>query len=89
MDVDQSAPAVGAPQPAAGRGVVGEGNIADLVLFDPAEVADLATYPQPRTQAAGIRHVLVGGRATITDGQPTGDLPGRALRRSGDGRAVA
>lgn len=71
-----------------GRGVVAEGNIADLVLFDPDRVGDTATFEQPRQQATGIEHVLVGGHATVRDGRATGDLPGRALRRSPDGRSV-
>jgi N-acyl-D-amino-acid deacylase len=73
----------------AGRGVIAEGNVADLVLLDPARVADTATFEAPRQRAAGIEHVLVGGRATIVEGRATGDLPGRALRRSSDTGEVA
>ncbi len=71
-----------------GRGVIALGNVADLVLFDPGTVADRATYDEPRQPAAGIEHVLVAGRATLAEGRCTGDLPGRALRRTADGRAV-
>lgn len=72
-----------------GRGVVAEGNVADLVLLDPATVVDRATFANPRLQCAGIEHVFVAGQATIADGRPTGELPGRALRRSTNGWAVA
>lgn len=70
------------------RGVVVEGGVADLVLFDPDTVADRATLTEPRVQAAGINYVFVGGVATIDAGEPTGALPGRALRRAPDGRSV-
>lgn len=70
------------------RGIVVEGGIADLVLFDPDTVADRATLTEPRVQAAGIEYVFVGGVATIDDGKRTGALPGRALRRAADGRSV-
>ncbi|MFJ8440749.1 N-acyl-D-amino-acid deacylase family protein [Kitasatospora griseola] len=72
------------------RGLIRPGHHADLVLFDPATVRDTATFDHPRRPAAGIAHVLVGGVAALTDGKPTGDLAGRALRRDADGlvRAV-
>ena len=46
----------------AGRGLVREGNFADLVLFDPGTVRDRATYEEPRLRAEGIRQVFVNGR---------------------------
>lgn len=63
------------------RGVVSEGAFADLAVFDPAEVRDLATYPDPHVYATGMRHVVVNGVAAFQDGAPTGALSGRALRR--------
>ena len=70
------------------RGVVAAGAIADLVVLDPERVADRATTERPRVPAAGIEHVLVAGRFTVSDARPTGELPGRALRRAADGRSV-
>ncbi|KHK95688.1 N-acyl-D-aspartate/D-glutamate deacylase [Microbacterium mangrovi] len=62
------------------RGVVAPGAIADLVLVDPATVADTATYESPRSLAIGIDDVLVAGVPVLRDGEPTGALPGRGLR---------
>ena len=64
-----------------GRGVIEPGAWADLVLFDPATIADVATYEAPRRHAAGIRGVWVNGTAVVRDGVHTGERPGRALRR--------
>jgi N-acyl-D-amino-acid deacylase len=69
----------------ADRGLVRPGYQADLVLFDPATVRDTATFDDPRQQAHGIPHVLVGGVFVIEDGRHTGALSGRALRRRPDG----
>jgi N-acyl-D-amino-acid deacylase len=66
-----------------GRGAVREGAVADLVVFDPATIADLATYEDPRRFPAGIRAVFVNGTAVARDGQHTGARPGRALRHAG------
>jgi dihydroorotase/N-acyl-D-amino-acid deacylase len=64
------------------RGVVREGAFADLVVLDPATVADRATIAEPATYPVGIEHVVVNGRIAILDGAETGDRPGRLLRRS-------
>jgi N-acyl-D-aspartate/D-glutamate deacylase len=61
------------------RGVVAVGAKADLVVFDPATVADRATYENPHQYAAGIGDVVVNGRVVIAAGQHTGNLPGRVL----------
>ena len=66
----------------------GPGYAADLVLFDPATVADAATFADPRQPAAGIPYVFVNGELAMDDGRRTGALAGRALRRLPDG-AVA
>ncbi len=63
------------------RGRVLEGAAADLVVFDPVTVDSGATYEDPRRHPQGIVHVLVNGRFTVRDGQRTGALPGRAIRR--------
>jgi len=67
------------------RGLVKAGYHADLVLFDPQQVRDAATFDSPRTQAEGIPWVLVGGVPVIADGHRTDNLPGRALRRTAEG----
>jgi N-acyl-D-amino-acid deacylase len=64
------------------RGEVREGAIADLVVFDPETVADLATYADPIRFPAGIPHVVVAGRMVVRDNQSTGERPGKVLRRS-------
>lgn len=63
------------------RGVLREGAFADLVVFDPATVADVATYADPARYPIGIEHVVVNGRPAILAGVETGDRPGRLLRR--------
>jgi N-acyl-D-amino-acid deacylase len=63
------------------RGVVRPGAFADLVVFDPARIDDVATYESPRQTPVGIRAVYVNGVAVARDGVPTGARPGRALRR--------
>jgi len=68
------------------RGLIRQGYAADLVLFDPETVRDVATYEQPRQQAKGIEHVFINGVAVIAEGRHTGALAGRALRRAEDGR---
>jgi len=64
-----------------GRGVVRPGAYADLTLFDAGTIIDRATFANPTRPAAGIEHVFVNGRPVWSDGNPTGDHPGRALRR--------
>jgi N-acyl-D-aspartate/D-glutamate deacylase len=65
------------------RGVLREGAYADVVVFDPATVADLATYERPAVHPAGIRDVVVNGRVAVLGGLETGERPGRLLRRRG------
>lgn len=61
------------------RGRLAEGYFADIVVFDPATVADRATYENPHQYAVGVRDVLVNGTPALRDGAFTGVLPGRAL----------
>ena len=68
----------------AGRGVVRPGAWADLVLFDPAVINDIATYDAPRQHPSGIPWVWVNGTAVVREGGHTGERPGRALRRTRD-----
>jgi len=67
---------------AVGLGDVGrveEGLRANLVVFDPDEVADKATFEDPVQYPVGIRDVLVGGEFVVRDGKPTGQRPGKVL----------
>ncbi|MFC4453714.1 D-aminoacylase [Deinococcus sonorensis] len=61
------------------RGELREGAYADVVIFDPATVRDVATYPDPNRLSVGVRDVWVNGQQTLQGGQPTGALPGRRL----------
>ncbi len=63
------------------RGVLRVGAFADVTVFDPAKVIDRATYADPFHYNEGIEHVIVNGRLVLDRGNPTGDWPGRALRR--------
>ena len=67
----------------ADRGVLKQGMWADVVVFDPAQVRDLATFEQPNQLSTGMRHVLVNGVAVIAEGKATGALPGKVLRGRG------
>jgi N-acyl-D-amino-acid deacylase len=69
------------------RGLVREGNWADLVLFDPDTVIDRATFDAPLQAAAGIDAVWVNGVLSYRQGRATGDRAGRWLPRQGDLRA--
>jgi N-acyl-D-aspartate/D-glutamate deacylase len=62
------------------RGVIREGAFADLVVLDPARVADVATYDEPDRHPIGIDHVVVNGRLAVRDGIETGERAGRLLR---------
>jgi N-acyl-D-amino-acid deacylase len=62
------------------RGRIEVGRAADLVIFDPATVADRATYAEPRLVPVGIDRVIVNGVTAARDGRATGLRPGRVLR---------
>lgn len=65
------------------RGLIRPGMMADIVVFDPATVRDVATFEEPNRYSAGMRHVLVNGQAVVADGAITSARPGRALRGPG------
>jgi N-acyl-D-amino-acid deacylase len=65
------------------RGVLKVGMWADVVVFDPATVRDLATFDKPNQLSEGMQWVLVNGVPVIADAKATGALPGRVLRGAG------
>ncbi|HWN20082.1 MAG TPA: D-aminoacylase [Gemmatimonadales bacterium] len=65
------------------RGVLKAGMWADVVIFDPAQVRDLATFAKPNQLSEGMRWVLVNGVPVIADGKATHALPGKVLRGPG------
>ncbi|MES2290242.1 MAG: D-aminoacylase [Pseudomonadota bacterium] len=65
------------------RGVLKEGNFADLAIFDPKTVGDTATFDKPQQYATGMRHVFVNGVQVLRDGEHTGAKPGRVVRGPG------
>jgi N-acyl-D-amino-acid deacylase len=64
----------------ADRGYLRPGYCADVVVFDPAELIDRATFQEPQQYSSGVRYLFVAGQLAIQDGGPTGALAGRALR---------
>jgi N-acyl-D-aspartate/D-glutamate deacylase len=62
------------------RGRIEAGWFADVIVFDPRTIRDLATYADPEKLAAGMRWVFVNGKAAVEDGTPTNALAGKALR---------
>jgi N-acyl-D-amino-acid deacylase len=66
----------------ADRGEVREGAWADLVVFDPDEVADTATYEEPRQYPRGIATVIVNGQVVVEGGRPQQRPAGQVLSRS-------
>jgi N-acyl-D-amino-acid deacylase len=67
------------------RGFLKPGYFADVVVFDPATIADRATFEKPHQYATGVKHVIVNGRQVLKDGEHTGALPGRALFKKDKG----
>jgi dihydroorotase/N-acyl-D-amino-acid deacylase len=65
------------------RGVIKQGMWADLVIFDPSTVTDLATFERPNQLSRGMDYVLVNGVPVIAGGSMTQALPGRVLRGPG------
>ncbi len=62
------------------RGVLKVGHYADVVVFDPEAVQDHATYTKPHQYATGVSEVIVNGVSALSDGEPTGAMPGRFVR---------
>jgi N-acyl-D-amino-acid deacylase len=66
-----------------GRGLLREGYYADIVVFDPDSIQDLATYERPHQYTAGIPFVIVNGEVVVDEGRITGARPGRVVRGPG------
>ncbi len=66
------------------RGSLKTGNYADIAVFDPAKIQDHATFDKPHQYATGMVNVFVNGVQVLKDGEHTGALPGRAVRRGQD-----
>jgi len=67
----------------ADRGILRPGLAADITIFDPATIRDVATFEQPNRYAVGVRHVFVNGRRIVADGAITSERPGKPLRGPG------
>lgn len=63
------------------RGILRPGMVADLVVFDLDRVQDLASFEDPKRYPKGIVHVLVNGVLVVRDEEPTGERPGKILRK--------
>jgi N-acyl-D-amino-acid deacylase len=65
------------------RGVLRAGMFADVIVFDPATIADRATFESPHQLSVGVQHVFVNGTAVVRNGRHTGAKPGRVVRGPG------
>ncbi len=65
------------------RGLIREGFLGDVTLFDPDTVIDRATFEDPHQYPSGIPYVIVNGTLVLDDGEQTGKLPGRVIRGPG------
>ena len=63
------------------RGLLRPGMKADIAIFDPAEVRDLATFEKPHQYAVGFSHVIVNGQVVFEAGAMTSARPGKVLYR--------
>jgi len=70
----------------ADRGLLKQGYYADITVFDPAMIADHATYEKPTELSTGVKYVFVNGALEFEDGKLTGTNAGRALRGPGYGK---
>jgi len=65
------------------RGQLTAGYYADIVVFDPDEVQDHATFKEPHQYSTGVEHVIINGVQVLKDGEHTGETPGRVVRGPG------
>ncbi|BBB12415.1 N-acyl-D-amino-acid deacylase family protein [Sphingopyxis sp. FD7] len=68
------------------RGALKPGYYADVVVFDPATIADRSTFEAPHRYSVGVRDVFVNGKQVLKDGEHSGAMPGRAVRGAGFNR---
>jgi len=73
---------LGLPQ----RGYLKPDYFADVVIFDPKTIIDLATFENPHQYSKGVTHLFVNGVLVIEEGELTGKLPGKALRHQSKDR---
>jgi N-acyl-D-amino-acid deacylase len=64
------------------RGVLREGAVADVIVFDFDRIMEKATYGDPHQLSEGVVHVLINGKSAVRDGRPTAELAGEVLRPS-------
>ena len=74
--------------PASNAGIYDRGQLkkdyyADIVVFDPEEIADRATFEKPHQYAVGVEHVFVNGIQVLNHGKHTGATPGMVVRGPG------
>ena len=65
------------------RGLLRPGMKADITIFDPAAVRDVSTFVDPTHYSVGIPHVLVNGKAVVSNGKITAERPGQPIRGPG------
>ena len=65
------------------RGALKPGYFADIVIFNPEKVSDMATFEKPHQYATGVAHVWVNGVQVILNGTHTGATPGRFIKGPG------
>ena len=65
------------------RGLLKEGYFADIVVFDPENVQDHATFNDPLKYATGVSDVIINGETVMLNGEHTGAMPGRFVKGSG------
>ena len=63
------------------RGIIKKGNYADIVIFDPKEIKDTATYENPKQYPVGMEYVFVNGKMAVKKGKSTGVFAGRGLKK--------
>ncbi len=62
------------------RGLIKQGFVADIVVFDPETIRDKATFTEPHQYSEGIKYLLVNGRLVLENGEYSGTLAGKPLK---------
>ncbi len=68
------------------RGYLKNGMFADILVFDPQEFIDTATFDNPHQYSLGAKYVFVNGQPAVFNGHPTGALAGKALKHKSNGK---